>query len=69
MPTTSYDRMSGDGELFGSSADEILRFVRSTRPAPSAEDVEAHIAWLDREGLVSGRDLAALAAAGYRVGS
>ena len=37
------------GELFGSPADEILRFVRSTRPRPSADEVEAHMAWLDRE--------------------
>ncbi len=29
--------------------DEILRFVRSTRPRRSADEVEAHMAWLDRE--------------------
>lgn len=52
---------------FGTSADDIFRFVRSTRPAPSVEDVEDHIAWLDREGLVTERDLAVLRAAGYRV--
>ena len=55
------------GELFGSPADEILRFVRSTRPRTTADEVEAHVAWLDREGLVSKRDLVTLGCHGYRV--
>ena len=53
------------GEVFGTCADDVIRFVASTRPAPSAEDVQAHVAWLDREGLVTKADLARLAAAGY----
>lgn len=64
---TTAQRFEGGFELFGTSVDEILRFVRSTRPAPPVEDVEAHIDWLYREGLVSERDLAVLRTAGYRV--
>ena len=68
MATTFRDRMlEFEPECFGSSADEVLRFVASTRPTPSAEDIEAHIRWLDREGLISAVDLVALRAAGYRV--
>lgn len=55
------------GEIFGSTASEILRFVRSTRPRPSDEDVEEHIAFLDREGLLAESDLRALRRGGYRV--
>lgn len=68
MATTFRDRMLDfEPEIFGSTADEILRFAESTRPRPSVEDVEAHIRWLDREGLISAVDLVALRAAGYRV--
>jgi hypothetical protein len=55
------------GEVFGTTASEILRFVRSTRPRPSDEDVEAHIEFLDREGLIAEADLRALRRRGYRV--
>ena len=68
MTATFRDRMLDfQPEIFGSSADEIVRFAESTRPRPSVEDVEAHIRWLDGEGLVLAADLAALRAAGYRV--
>lgn len=68
MATIFRDRMLDfRGGLFGSPADEILRFVRSTRPRHSADEVEVHIAWLDREGLVSERNLATLGCHGYRV--
>ena len=55
------------GEVFGTTASEILRFVRSTRPRPSDDDVEEYIAFLDREGLLAEADLRALRRRGYRV--
>jgi hypothetical protein len=69
MATTTFrERMLDyDGEVFGSTASEILRYVRSTRPRPADEDVEAHIEFLDREGLIAESDLRALRRRGYRV--
>jgi hypothetical protein len=39
----------------------------TTRPTPPAADVEAHVASLDRRGLISERDVAELREAGYDV--
>ena len=58
---------SHEAEIFGPTADEILRFVETTRPTPTDEDVEAHVRWLDREGLISEGDLETLRRAGYQV--
>lgn len=33
------DRMSGDGDVFEPTAEGLLRWARSTRPAPSTADV------------------------------
>lgn len=56
---------SDDFEVFPPTADGILAWVKTTRPAPPRHDVIAHARRLAREGLLPAAEVERLAAAGY----
>jgi hypothetical protein len=52
------DRLTGDGfELFPPDAEGILRWIDTTRPSPSREDVLGHVRWLIQAGALPPREI------------